>query len=107
VTAPGDNQPTWTIGQGPVLLWGDHVLPVPILPGWPDAEAAYDALVAAVRDAQHLPAALNIIARIQAEIASYEDVLDDPYDCAQFATFVVSLLADHVALLALAETRPQ
>jgi hypothetical protein len=116
--APGDNQPTWTVDHDvtgrPMLRWPGAMdaLEQGDLPfALPDA---WDALVAAVRDAQHLPAALDAITEfVDAERQVYllgkhaiTTETPDPIAAERIAIRLRYVNA-HKALVALAETRPQ
>jgi predicted RNA-binding Zn-ribbon protein involved in translation (DUF1610 family) len=133
--APGDNQPTWTIDDArraylagdrealeqalgiPVLDDTGNVIPTPNLFAELAVERAhadteYRHAVraeaerdAAVRDAQHLPAALGIIWRYQNDWALWGDVGDQRWEHENCRD--EPLTDAERAVLALAETRPQ
>lgn len=88
--------PRWTI-EGSVLMWwaqGDERGPSlhqrdlgaiwDALP-YDDVNDAFDALVAAVRDAE-------LLRQIRVEFDSYEDLVGDPYDMSRFVGFLGEIL---------------
>jgi hypothetical protein len=83
-----DDQPTWSEEQKHVLgALGALRFGVDVPPDLRDL--AYEQVRAALVRAVEQARLLDII---RAEIASYEDVLDDPHDCERFTRFVVELL---------------